>query len=126
MSEKITVLYVDDEMINLMLFKRLFKDHFYILTAESGNKGLEVLASEKEIKAVVSDMKMPNMSGLEFAVKAKNQFPDVVFFILTGFDCTPEMIEALNSKLISEYFGKPLNSAKIIGSIQEALNRNEP
>jgi len=122
MSEKTTILYVDDEMMNLMLFKRLFKDHFHILTAESGRMGLEVLASEKDIKAVVSDMKMPGMSGLEFASRAKNDFPDVVFFILTGFDRSPEIVEALNSKLISKYFGKPLNPTEIIGSIHEALN----
>ena len=126
MSEKATILYVDDESMNLMLFKRLFKDHFTILSAESGNEGLEVLASEKEVKAVVSDMKMPGMSGLEFAIKAKNQFPDVVFFILTGFDRTSEMVEALNSKLIAGYFGKPLNPTEIIGSIQEAINFNQP
>jgi len=66
----ITVLYVDDEPINLELFKMSFRRVFNVIVAESGPQGLEVLQNTNGIKAVISDMKMPNMSGLEFIQKA--------------------------------------------------------
>jgi response regulator RpfG family c-di-GMP phosphodiesterase len=58
-NNKITVLYVDDEMINLELFQMTFKNTFEILTAESGKAGLEIMQNYSKIQVVISDMKMP-------------------------------------------------------------------
>lgn len=121
MSEKYTILYVDDEMMNLLLFKRLFKDHFIIHTAESGKAGIEILSSQREIKAVLSDMKMPGMSGIEFVTIAKKEFPNTHFFILTGFEFTPEIADAMKNQIISNYFSKPLNINEIVTSINDSL-----
>jgi two-component system, response regulator, stage 0 sporulation protein F len=121
MSEKPTLLYVDDEMMNLILFKRLFKDHFTILTSDSGKAGIEVLSAQPEVKAVITDMKMPGMSGIEFVTIAKKQFPNTQFFILTGFECIPEISDAMESGTISKYFSKPLNINDIVTSINNSL-----
>lgn len=113
MSSNIKVLYVDDEPINLMLFKANFKKKFDVITAESGNEGLTLLNNNADTKVVISDMKMPGMSGIEFIRIAKQDYPNVSFYILTGFDITDEISNALEEKLIHKYFKKPLNIREI-------------
>ncbi|HPR84329.1 MAG TPA: response regulator [Candidatus Paceibacterota bacterium] len=121
MEEKITLLYVDDEPMNLKLFEINFRKKFNVLTAESGNEGLEILKSNSEIIIVISDMKMPGMNGIEFIKKAKINFPKIRYFILTGFDITEEIADALNERLIHKYFRKPFNIREIEESIMEFL-----
>ena len=79
MSEKITILYVDDEELNLELFKINFNKEYNVITAESGKKGLEMLFAFPEIKIVISDMRMPGMSGIEFISIAKREYPGILF-----------------------------------------------
>ncbi len=113
MSSQIKVLYVDDEPINLMLFKANFKKKFEIITAESGSEGLLRLKENSNTKVVISDMKMPGMNGIEFIRIAKKDFPNVSFYILTGFDITDEISNALDENLIHKYFQKPFNISEI-------------
>lgn len=122
MSEKITVLYVDDESINTMLFEALFSKKFNVLIAESGLEGLEILSENPEIKAVVSDMKMPGMNGIEFLTKVKLSFPDVYTYILSGFDISDEIDEAIKNKIILKFFRKPFNLDEIETSILQLVN----
>ena len=113
MSSNIKVLYIDDESINLMLFKANFKKKFDVITGESGSEGLLLLKNNPDTKVVISDMKMPGMSGIEFIRKAKKDFPNVSFYILTGFDITDEISQALEEQLIHKYFKKPFNINEI-------------
>ncbi|HCX99744.1 MAG TPA: response regulator [Bacteroidales bacterium] len=121
MNKKISVLYVDDEPINLKLFELNFKDVFNLITASSGFEGLEILKNQPGISVVVSDMRMPKMDGIEFIGKAKAKFPHIVYFILTGFEITDEISQALNSNLINKYFRKPFNFREIESSISSAI-----
>jgi len=122
MNEKTTILCVDDEPINLMLFEINFSKKYHVIKANSGFEGLEKLKSNKEISVVVSDMKMPGMNGIEFISKAKHEFPNIFFIILTGFDITEEIMKALDEKLINKYFRKPFKMQEIDASILEALS----
>jgi two-component system response regulator (stage 0 sporulation protein F) len=122
MNNKITVLYVDDESINCMLFEMNFKRKYNILTASSGFDGLEKLIANPTTTVVISDMKMPGMNGIEFIRKAKKDFPDIVFYILTGFDYTDEIADILSEHLIEKYFCKPFNMIEIETAIKEAVN----
>jgi len=121
MNKKITILYIDDEPINLELFEIIFEDKFQILTAESGYDGLTILRSNHEISVVISDMKMPGMNGIEFIKIARKEFPDILFFILTGFEITNEIAEALNDKTIDRYFRKPFDMDEIEEAIDKAV-----
>jgi two-component system response regulator (stage 0 sporulation protein F) len=121
MKKKTTVLYIDDEPINLMIFESIFARNYRIITAATGFEGLEKLNSNPGISVVISDMKMPGMNGVEFIKHAKKDFPDNIYFILTGYEITEEIAEALNNKLIVKYFRKPFNVEEIIGSIEESL-----
>jgi two-component system response regulator (stage 0 sporulation protein F) len=115
------LLYVDDEPINLRIFALNFGKKYKIITAESGFEGLEVLQSAPEVKIVISDMRMPGMNGIEFIKLAKQEFPDIVFYILTGYEITEEIADALNEKLIHKYFRKPFNMREIDDTIEKVL-----
>jgi len=119
MNRKPKILYVDDEFINLQLFKINFDNKYEVFTAENGITGLEVLDNNPDIIVVISDMKMPLMNGIEFIKKAKEKYSHIRFYILTGFQITEEIQEALNSKLILKYFSKPFNLNKIDATLQE-------
>ncbi len=119
-SNKI-VLYVDDEQINRTLFSLMFKSQFEILTAESGIEALDVLEKNKEIKVVVSDMKMPRMNGIEFIKSAQEINKKASYFLLSGYVLSEEIRSALNDKLIAGYLFKPFNKAKVIDMLEEHM-----
>ncbi|MPM49697.1 Chemotaxis protein CheY [bioreactor metagenome] len=93
-----------------------------MLTAENGSKGLEIISGNNDIKVVVSDMKMPVMNGIEFVRKARKSFPDIFYYILTGFEITDEIQQALDSGLIRRYFKKPFNINEISSEIEIVIN----
>ena len=107
MNKIATLLYVDDEPLNLKLFEINFKKSFEVITALSGEDGLKKLSKNPSVRVVISDMRMPGMNGLEFITAAKSEYPNIVFFILTGYDISPEIAKALDIKLINKYFSKP-------------------
>ncbi len=122
-SQNITILYVDDEEANLFLFKVNFETKYSVYTAESGPKGLEELDLHgDEIIVVISDMRMPDMNGIEFIRKAREKYDNILYFILTGFDYNDEIDQALQEKVIHKFFTKPFDMAEIESSIKEALD----
>jgi two-component system, response regulator, stage 0 sporulation protein F len=122
MDDNIKVMYVDDEVMNLQLFKLNFNKKYEIITAESGVSALNLLEKHMDTEIVISDMKMPVMTGLEFIQKAKSKYPNIKFYILTGYDITYEIQEALNTKLILKYFRKPFDFNAIDTAIRTALS----
>lgn len=116
------ILYVDDEKVNLILFEINFKEHFDVLTARDGFEGLDVLDKNQDVLVVISDMKMPGMNGLEFINKAKEKYPNKKYYILSGFDITDEIQEALDSGLIIQYFRKPIEKRKIHLAVTRDIN----
>jgi two-component system, response regulator, stage 0 sporulation protein F len=121
MTDKTTILYVDDEPINVLVFEESFKRIYNIITAESGIEGLDKLHKNPDTRVVISDMKMPVMNGIDFISKAKTEFPDIVYFILTGYNITEEIADALNKKLIAKYFRKPFDIKEIEMTIEGSL-----
>lgn len=113
MSDKPKIMYVDDEELNIMLFEANFEAKYQVITAFDGSAALNVLDSNPETKVIISDMNMPGMNGLEFIKKAKEKYPDKAYYILSGYDKTKEIEDALSSKLIVDYFRKPFNPAKL-------------
>jgi response regulator RpfG family c-di-GMP phosphodiesterase len=121
MNQSPTLLYVDDEPLNLTLFEINFKKKYTVRTALSGEQGLDILHNEPSIAVVITDMKMPGMNGIEFIRKAKQNFPEIVFFILTGYEITEEITQALEEKLIHKYFKKPFLMKEMETAILEVL-----
>lgn len=121
MNDKVKILYVDDEEINLQLFEINFSEKYRVFTAFSGPEALSILDEHPDITYVISDMKMPKMNGLEFIQKSKDKHANKKYFILTGFDITKDIKSALDDNLISKYFRKPF----ILDEIEASLSSNE-
>ncbi|MDD2564444.1 MAG: response regulator [Salinivirgaceae bacterium] len=121
MGNRTKILYVDDELINLQLFDLNFNKSYNVLMADNGFTGLEMLESNTNISVVISDMKMPNMNGLEFIKRAKEKHPQKRYCIMTGFDMTDEIREALVNGLIVKYFRKPYNKNEILVALDELI-----
>ncbi len=119
---KRTVLYVDDEPNNLLLFEAAFRKKYAVITAESAKEGLDFLDTSPEIALVISDMKMPDMSGVAFVEEARNRNHSKVFFILSGFDFNEEIENALAQHVIDKSFKKPFSLEEIQEAIDEYLN----
>lgn len=113
------VLCVDDEPINLMILERILGKKYKVISAENGPKALEILQKDPEIQLVVTDMQMPGMSGIELIRQTDKQFPGKKYFMLSGYDITQEIQEALDSSLISAYFQKPPDFKKLEEALQE-------
>ena len=121
MNTKGTILYIDDEPLNVMLFKSLFEDNFNIITGTSGPEGLEKLNQFPDIQIVFSDMKMHGMNGIEFITQARQEHGDKTYFLITGYSITQEIADALEKKIIAKYFGKPLDIEEIEAAITKIL-----
>jgi response regulator RpfG family c-di-GMP phosphodiesterase len=121
MNELVTILYVDDEPINLEMFKMNISNHFKVLTSESAIGGLEILQKYPDIKVIISDMRMPQMNGIEFIKEVRKINKIISCFILTGYGINDEIQKALESGLIISYFQKPFNMRDIETKISEVL-----
>ncbi len=120
-----TLLFVDDEANVLSSLKRLFRPSGYrIFTAEGGALGLEVMAREK-IDIVISDMRMPEMSGAQFLQKVYEQWPDTVRILLTGYAEISATIDAVNKGHIYRYISKPWEDNDILLAIKQALRQKQ-
>lgn len=119
----IHLLFVDDEPNILSALKRLFRPLGYIIhTAESGDEGLEILERES-IDLVVSDMRMPSMSGAQFLEKVREKWPDVVRILLTGYADITSTIDAINRGEIYRYISKPWDDNDVVLVVRQALER---
>ena len=114
MSEKPAILYVDDEEANLLLFRISFEGEQEILLANTPEDGLKKLKEhQSRIRAVISDMHMPKMNGVQFIQKAKETVNDIPYFILSGYTFNDEIDDALRQNVIKKFFTKPFSRAEI-------------
>jgi response regulator RpfG family c-di-GMP phosphodiesterase len=121
MAEKYNILYVDDEESNLRIFKMTFKREYEVFTAISGLEAIEIL-KQHPIQLIVTDQKMPEMTGTEFLEKTLPDHPDVIRIILTGFSDIEAIVRAVNKANIYKYVTKPWNREDFKIIIDEALS----
>ena len=100
------ILIVDDEPANLRLLERLFRRDYQIISAASGLEALELLKLHN-IALIISDQRMPGMTGIEFLKQAAEMRPATVRIILTGYTDVNALVEAINSGVIYKYATKP-------------------
>lgn len=120
-KEKNTVLYVDDEEHNLLLFDLVFSEHFNIITTSSTREA-RIILEEKPVKAVISDLRMPEESGLEFINEVSPQYPNICFIILTAYLDVTSAMQAINQGHVYRYLLKPWDNNEIILAINNALD----
>jgi response regulator RpfG family c-di-GMP phosphodiesterase len=124
MAKPTTILYVDDEDINLFIFDRSFSSQYTVITANSGEQGLKKLAEHsQDIVVVISDIRMPDMDGLTFIRKARETFDNISYYILTAFNYNKEIDKAVQDKVIEKYFTKPFDVDSIRTEVDRVLLR---
>ncbi len=116
-------MHVDDEPTNILLFEVNFKRTYRVISARSGFEAIELLKQNPDIDIVFCDMKMPGMNGLEFARQAAQVKHGLHCYILTGYDISPQVIEAINEGWITGYIQKPFDINQINDAINKALGR---
>src|SRR5476651_523659 len=114
------VLYVDDEIHNLNSFKAAFRRDFNIFTAQSAREGRRVL-DQNEIAVIVTDQRMPGMTGIEFLESIIPIYPDTIRILLTGFSDINAVMDAINRGQVYKYLVKPWADDELKMYIQNAM-----
>jgi ActR/RegA family two-component response regulator len=114
-----SILCVDDDPNILAAFERQFRKTFTIETANGPQEGLAAIAKKGPFAVVVSDLRMPGMSGIEFLSAVRAQSPDTVRVMLTGQADMADAIAAVNQGAIFRFLLKP-SSAIILGKVIES------
>lgn len=100
------ILYIDDEESNLRIFRINFKRYYKVFTTSSIQEAYQILR-DNPISLIITDQKMPEMSGTDFLKSIINEYPDVIRIVLTGFADIQDIIQAINDCHIHQYVTKP-------------------
>lgn len=118
------ILIVDDEPDVLFSLKGLLRHEFELHTAESGDAALEIL-NEHDVHVIVTDQRMPGMTGVELMEKARVQFPAAVRIIFTGYADIKAVVDAINTGGLYRYVTKPWDPDDLIKTLHDAAERYE-
>jgi DNA-binding NtrC family response regulator len=114
------VLYVDDEVNNLNSFKASFRRDFEVFTAISAKEGRKILDAN-EIGVIITDHRMPVMTGIEFLESIINIYPDTIRILLTGFADINAVMDAVNRGQVYKYLVKPWQNDELKMFITNAM-----
>ena len=121
MADKmISILYIDDEMNNLQSFKATFRLKYTVHIAISGDEAKKILDSNPTIEIIITDQRMPNMTGVEFLESIIDTHPDPIRILLTGYADLNAVIDAVNKGKIFHYMSKPWNEEELTKTIEVA------
>ncbi len=116
-----TILIVDDEVNILQSLKRVFRrEPFRILTASGGEEGLEILQKE-HVDLIISDQRMPGMSGVQFLARSKELYPETIRIILSGYTDVNTITEAINIGNVYKFIMKPWEDEALKTTIRETF-----
>jgi two-component system, sensor histidine kinase and response regulator len=118
-SEKIKVLYIDDEQNNLNGFKATFRFDYSVFIAADTHKANEILAANPDIHVILCDQRMPEKTGSQFFEEMKNIHPLPVRMLITGYSDIESVIDAVNKGHIFRYIKKPWTDIDIRSAIEE-------
>lgn len=118
------ILIVDDEAANLRLLERLFRRQYQIISATSGAEALELL-KKHDVALIISDQRMPGMTGIEFLRRASEMRQHTVRIILTGYTDVNALVEAINSGIVYKYVTKPWINEDLQQTVDRALQHYE-
>lgn len=121
-SDLPAVLYVDDDALNLRVFDANFGQKFRIFRCSSPNEALALLEQRRgEIGVVLSDQRMPGMTGVELLERARTIAPDAKRMLVTAYADMQAVIDAVNRGQVTRYFVKPWDRAELLAALEDAL-----
>ena len=121
---KYKIMIVDDELVNLRTLERLFRRHHQVLLAQSGAEALGLL-EQHDVALLISDQRMPEMTGIELMKNTVALRPHMVKILLTGYTDVGALIEAINCGLVYRYLTKPWNNDDLRITVSRALEHYE-
>src|SRR5207248_2604452 len=113
------ILLVDDERPNLMVLRGFLDGAYQVYEAESGKQALE-LADKADLDVVITDQRMPEMTGVEMLEELRSRKPDVAGIVLTGFTDPPALISAINRARVFRFLKKPWQPEDILEAVRQA------
>lgn len=122
--KKHTVMCVDDEKDNVDALERLFRKKYRVLKATSGQQALKLLKDEP-VSLIISDQRMPGMTGVEFLEKSLKTHPNCMRILLTGYTDIDSVIAAINSGQVYRYINKPWDPIDLTNTVDTAIERYE-
>jgi len=122
MSDKEEILIVDDEVANLQKLRRTFVDDYVVLDAANGEDALQLLSSHR-VAAVITDQRMPGISGVELLKRSLKTNPDAVRIILTGYTEVEDLMDAINQGHVHRYITKPWEPFILKETVRQELER---
>ncbi|WP_026885925.1 hybrid sensor histidine kinase/response regulator [Clostridium beijerinckii] len=123
-DKKYTILLIDDELANLEALTRLLEEEYDVIKAENGFEALNILKDEscsKKINLIISDQRMPGMTGVELLKQTISIVPNAIRIILTGFMDVKDIIDSINEGHIYKFLLKPLEADELLISVKRAL-----
>jgi DNA-binding NtrC family response regulator len=120
LNDKAGVLYVDDEEHNLVAFKASLRREFNVYTAISPEAAREFLDKE-DLKVVVSDQRMPKITGVDFFAELKKTHPEPIRILLTGYSDMQAVVDAINQGEVYRYLTKPWDAQGMVSTINQAI-----
>lgn len=124
MNKRHGLLIVDDEIANLQKLKRTFLEEFQVYEATGGEEAIRLL-KEKPISIIVTDQRMPGMSGVELLLRSLEINPDVIRIILTGYTEVEDLMDAINQGHVHRYITKPWEPFSLREQVKQELERWE-
>lgn len=118
-ENKINVLYLDDEENNLFSFKAAFRLKYNVFTALKGAEALDIIRNN-DIQIIITDQRMPEMTGVEFLEKVIKIKPDPMRILLTGYTDMGAVVDAINKGKIFHYLNKPWSEEELTQTISRA------
>ena len=118
------IMLVDDEPANLRTLLRLFRDEHQVFAVGSGKQALTLLR-QHDVAVMISDQRMPLMTGIELMKKAVELRPQMVKILLTGYTDVDALIESINCGLVYRYLTKPWNNDDLKLTVKRALDHYE-
>lgn len=119
-TDKIKILYLDDEVNNLIGFKATFRIDYTVLVANNSEEALQQLEKHPDIRIIFCDQRMPNQTGVEFFEEIIRSYPLPIRILLTGYTDIESVIDSINRGNIFRYVRKPWTNEDILSCIDQA------
>ena len=124
LNQQHTILAVDDEPANLRLLERLLRNHYKVVTATSGEQALGILSHAK-VSLIITDQRMPGMTGTELLRKSRTLDPDMVRMVVTANNDADTFIDAIKNSGAIRVIDKPWDPDKVLELVHSALAKYE-
>ncbi len=119
-----SVLYVDDDRANLLAFRAIAEPQYVVVTARSAEEALRVLEQRHDFAVLLTDQRMPGLSGIDLCERVHASHPDIERMLVTAYSDMSAAIAAINRGHVGRYLHKPWNAEELLATLRDAVERH--